>query len=71
MIEAEIENPAAAVAPAANRNSTEYLTGSVNIHEKHSIFADDFQSIFVAYRYNLEPHIARLICDLAGIGGAR
>jgi hypothetical protein len=69
MISPETKGPAAGT--TANRTSKEALLKTENLPKEHSIDADDFQCLIVASRYNLEPHIARLICDLAGIGAVR
>jgi len=71
MISPKIKSPVTNAGATANADRTrkEYLTSTLNIQEKHSICADDFQSLFIASRYNLEPHMARLVCHLAGFGG--
>jgi hypothetical protein len=55
----------------ANRTSIEVLPARKILQKEHSIELENYQSLFIANRYSLEPHIARLVCHLAGIGGAR
>jgi hypothetical protein len=50
--------------------TVEQLGGRLNViaNKNQAAFQDDIAARFVAARYRIEPHLARLICDLAGIG---
>jgi hypothetical protein len=69
MIALETKDPAAA--PTTNRVKKETFSLRDYLHTKSNTEFEDYQSFSIANRYSLEPHIASLVCHLAGIGGAR
>jgi hypothetical protein len=66
------KNPAAAPAGAADRVEDIVALGSNSDHQTITSNIRETPEVrLLALRYGLSPTIARVICELAGIGGVR